>query len=140
MPRRTGNSREDGGVWLLSLVGLVLVSMAGLATAAEPLCEPGFELHPTAVPRVVSVSFAMRAVSPGDVIVRWLGQSSFLIVTPAGNTVLTDLHPWLPDAVTADVVTVSNEPLTHNQARSVPGHSRILRGRTPEGQWLEVRR
>jgi L-ascorbate metabolism protein UlaG (beta-lactamase superfamily) len=40
--------------------------------------------------------------------------------------------------MTPNVVTVSNEHPTHNQVRSVPGSPRVLRGRTPEGEWLEV--
>jgi L-ascorbate metabolism protein UlaG (beta-lactamase superfamily) len=35
-------------------------------------------------------------------------------------------------------VTVSNEHPTHNQVRSVPYGARVLRGRTPEGEWIEV--
>jgi L-ascorbate metabolism protein UlaG (beta-lactamase superfamily) len=36
------------------------------------------------------------------------------------------------------VVTISNEHPTHNQARAMPGNPRVLRGRTPEGEWVEV--
>jgi L-ascorbate metabolism protein UlaG (beta-lactamase superfamily) len=72
------------------------------------------------------------------VTMQWIGHSSFLIVTPAGTTALTDPNSWHSAPVTPDIVTISNEHFTHNQAQSVPGNPRILRGHTREGDWLEV--
>jgi L-ascorbate metabolism protein UlaG (beta-lactamase superfamily) len=141
MLRRTGISREDGAISLLSLILLAMVSMAewaGVAIAAETLCEPGFVRSPTASPTLLPVSFSRPASAFGVVAIRWVGHSSFLIVTPAGVTALTDPSAWHPSIVAPDVVTISNEHPTHSQVRSVPGTPRILRGYTPEGVWTEV--
>jgi L-ascorbate metabolism protein UlaG (beta-lactamase superfamily) len=126
------------GLVLSALILMAVVSLAGLAAAAETMCEPGFVRRPTGTPAVVPVSLPLLAASPGVVTVQWVGHSSFLIVTPAGTAALTDPNPWHPTPVAPDVVTISNEHPTHNQARSVPGSPRILRGHTPDGEWLEV--
>jgi L-ascorbate metabolism protein UlaG (beta-lactamase superfamily) len=59
-------------------------------------------------------------------------------MTPGGITAVTDPHSWHVSPTAPDVVTISNEHPTHNQARSLPGSARVLRGRTPAGEWIEV--
>jgi L-ascorbate metabolism protein UlaG (beta-lactamase superfamily) len=113
---------------------LAVVSLAGLAMAAESLCEPGFVQGPASNPRAIPVA----ARNPDAVTIQWLGHSSFLIITPGGTTAVTDPHSWHVSPTAPDIVTISNEHPTHNQARSVPGNARVLRGRTPEGEWIEV--
>lgn len=138
MPRRVEHARNSRIVVPLSLILLAMVSLARLAMAAEPLCEPGFVHRPSARPKVTSAAFSIPAASPGVVTIQWMGHSSFLIVTPVGVAVLTDPHTWHPTPVTPDVVTISNEHPTHSQTRSVPGNPRTLRGYTLEGEWHEV--
>jgi L-ascorbate metabolism protein UlaG (beta-lactamase superfamily) len=84
------------------------------------------------------VAGAPLDTTPHGVTIQWLGHSSFLIITPGGTTALTDPHSRHVSATAPDIVTISNEHPTHNQARSVPGSARVLRGQTPEGDALEV--
>ena len=72
------------------------------------------------------------------VTIQWLGHSSFLLITPGGATALTDPHSRHVSPMVPDVVTISNEHSTHNQAHSVPGSARVLRGRTSGGEAVEV--
>jgi L-ascorbate metabolism protein UlaG (beta-lactamase superfamily) len=115
---------------------LILFGLQGLLSAAESLCEPGFVRLPA--PRGVILPVSAGATPPSAVTVQWLGHSSFLVITAGGTTALTDPHTWHPTAVKPDVVTVSNEHPTHNQLRMVPDGARILKGYTPDGEWLEV--
>jgi L-ascorbate metabolism protein UlaG (beta-lactamase superfamily) len=138
MSRKVARVRRVGFLHLSSLLILAVVSLAGLAMAAESLCEPGFVQRPMANPRAILVAAKNPDATPRIVTIQWLGHSSFLIITPGGTTALTDPHSWHASPMAPDVVTVSNEHPTHNQVRSIPGSARVLRGRTPEGEWLEV--
>jgi L-ascorbate metabolism protein UlaG (beta-lactamase superfamily) len=138
MSRSAGRGRMGRALSLFSLMIVAAIVWAAITSAAETLCEPGFVRRPTAGPQVVPVVFHAPIASANVVTIQWMGHSSFLIVTPRGAAVLTDPHSWHPSPVTPDAVTISNEHPTHNQARSVPGNPRVLRGRTPEGEWIEV--
>jgi L-ascorbate metabolism protein UlaG (beta-lactamase superfamily) len=131
-------ARRAGPLHLSSLIILAIVSLAGLAPAAESLCEPGFVRTPGSNLRAMPVAASNPDMAPRVVTVQWLGHSSFLIITPGGTAALTDPHSWHASPTAPDIVTISNEHPTHNQARSVPGSARVLRGRTPEGEWIEV--
>jgi L-ascorbate metabolism protein UlaG (beta-lactamase superfamily) len=138
MPRSVPRVRRVCSLHLASLMILVVVSLGGIATAAESLCEPGFVRGPRSNLRPLPVAATSPEVSLRVVTIQWLGHSSFLIITPGGTTALTDPHSWQPSPLPPDIVTISNDHPTHNQARSVPGSARVLRGRTPEGEWIEV--
>lgn len=138
MPRRFGRGWRGSPLYLFGLLILAVVSLSGYAMAAESLCEPGFVHAPTVSPRVIPVAAGTPDATLRAVTVHWLGHSSFLISTPGGVTAVTDPHSWHTAPTAPDVVTISNEHPTHNQARSVPGSARVLRGRTPEGEWIEV--
>jgi len=84
------------------------------------------------------VAFIAQDPFTRPVTIQWIGHSSFLIITPGGTMALTDPNAGHPPRVTPDVVTISNEHTTHNQAWAVPGNPRLLRGRTPDGAWVEV--
>jgi L-ascorbate metabolism protein UlaG (beta-lactamase superfamily) len=123
----------------LALVMLALLNLSGIASAAESLCEPGLVQGPPRLrPRLIPVALAAQDPSTRAVTIQWLGHSSFLIITAGGTTALTDPHGEPGSAPNLDVVTISNEHSTHNQARAVPGNPKVLRGRTPTGEWLEV--
>ena len=125
-------------VHLSCLIIFAVVCRAGLAVAAETLCEPGYVRRPASTLRAMPVA-AAPADTPSQVVtIQWLGHSSFLITTPGGTTALTDPHSRHVSPTAPDIVTISNEHPTHNQARSVPGSARVLRGWTPEGEGLEV--
>jgi L-ascorbate metabolism protein UlaG (beta-lactamase superfamily) len=138
MPRGVARARGACSLHLSSLVILAAVSFAGLAMAAESLCEPGFVRGPGANLRAVPVAAGSPEAGLRTVTIQWLGHSSFLIITPGGTTAVTDPHSWHASPTTPDLVTISNEHSTHNQARSVPGSPRVLRGRTPEGEWIDI--
>ena len=123
---------------LAGLIILAFISLASLAMAAESLCEPGFVRGPGSNPRAIPVAASNLDTTPRLVTIQWLGHSSFLITTPGGTAALTDPYPQHASPTVPDIVTISNEHPTHNQAGSVPGSARVLRGRTLEGEWIEV--
>ena len=123
---------------MFSLLLVALVSLGGVAAAAESLCEPGFVQGPASPPRFVPVAFSGEDPVTRVVAIQWVGHSSFLIITPGGTTALTDPSAYHPAPLAPDVVTISNEHPTHNQAWTVPGNPLVLRGRTPEGEWAQV--
>jgi L-ascorbate metabolism protein UlaG (beta-lactamase superfamily) len=124
-------SWQLSGLWLLTIACL-----ANPALAAGPLCDPGLVRNPRLVPHVIPVATNPSGV--GTVTIQWLGHSSFLIISPAGTTALTDPHVWHTPSTAPNVVTISNEHPTHNQAHAVPGSAQILRGRASEGERAEV--
>jgi L-ascorbate metabolism protein UlaG (beta-lactamase superfamily) len=138
MPRSFARARGVCSLHLFSLIILVVISQTSIAMAAESLCEPGFVQGPGSNLRAIFAAASNPDVAPRVVAIQWLGHSSFLIITPAGTTAVTDPHSWHASPMAPDVVTISNEHPTHNQARSVPGNPRVLRGRMPEGEGLEV--
>jgi L-ascorbate metabolism protein UlaG (beta-lactamase superfamily) len=138
MSRSPARLQKACALHLSILTILAVISLAGLAMAAESLCEPGFVQRPVTNPRAIFVAAKNPDTTSRAVTIQWLGHSSFLIITPGGTTAVTDPHSWHLSPMTPDVVTVSNEHPTHNQVHSVPGRARVLRGRTPEGEWIEV--
>jgi L-ascorbate metabolism protein UlaG (beta-lactamase superfamily) len=138
MPRSLARPLKAGSLHASILIILAVVSSAALVVAAESLCDPGFVQRPASNPRAIFVAARNPDVTSRLVTIQWLGHSSFLIITPGGTTAVTDPHSWHASPMAPDVVTVSNEHPTHNQVRSVPGNARVFRGRTPEGEWIEV--
>jgi L-ascorbate metabolism protein UlaG (beta-lactamase superfamily) len=130
-------ARRACSLSLSSLIILSVVSLASLAVAADSLCEPGFVHRPESNLRAIPVARTLDT-PPRLVTIQWLGHSSFLIITPGGIAALTDPHSRHVSPTAPDIVTISNENPTHNQAWSVPGNARVLRGRMPNGEWIEV--
>ena len=66
------------------------------------------------------------------VTIRWLGQSSFMITTSGGTTILTDPIDFkgykMPPNTTANIVTVSHEHPDHNCVNAVSGSPLVFRG------------
>jgi L-ascorbate metabolism protein UlaG (beta-lactamase superfamily) len=138
MPWSVPRARRACSPHLACLMLLVVVSLAGGAIAAESLCEPGFVRGPGSNLRPIPADAISPETAPRMVTIRWLGHSSFLIITPGGTTAVTDPHSWKASPLPPDIVTISNDHPTHNQPQSVPGNAQVLRGRTPEGAWIEV--
>src|SRR5262245_38582426 len=138
MSRSFAHAWRVSSLHLSSLIILAVVSHANIALAAESLCEPGFVQGPGSNPRAILVATRTPDPTPRVVMIQWLGHSSFLISTPGGATAVTDPHTWYTSPMSPDIITISNEHPTHNQARSVPGNARVLRGRTSEGEWIEL--
>lgn len=138
IPGGLGRRWRGCSLHLSSLLILAAVSLAGLAMAAETLCEPGFVQEPSPSRRAIPVAATTPEATTRLVTIQWLGHSSFLLTTPGGTAALTDPHSWHVSPMAPNVVTISNEHSTHNQARSVPGSARVLRGRTADGKAVEV--
>jgi L-ascorbate metabolism protein UlaG (beta-lactamase superfamily) len=138
MPGSVARAHRTCSLHLSCLIILAVLSLAGFAVAAESLCEPGFVRRPMLNLRAIPVAASNPDTTPRVVTMQWLGHSSFLIITPGGTTALTDPHSRHASPTAPDIITISNEHPTHNQARSVPGSARVLRGRTPEGEAIEV--
>jgi L-ascorbate metabolism protein UlaG (beta-lactamase superfamily) len=138
MPGSVGRAQRVCSPHLAGLIILAVIRVAGLALAAESLCEPGFVRRPEANPRVIPVAASNPDTSLRLVTIQWLGHSSFLITTPGGTAAVTDPHPRHTSPMVPDIVTISNEHSTHNQAQSVPGNAQVLRGWTADGGWIEV--
>jgi L-ascorbate metabolism protein UlaG (beta-lactamase superfamily) len=138
IPGGLGRRWRGCSLHLSSLLIPAAVSLAGLAMAAETLCEPGFVQEPSPSRRAIPVAATTPEATTRLVTIQWLGHSSFLLTTPGGTAALTDPHSWHVSPMAPDVVTISNEHSTHNQARSVPGSARVLRGRTADGKAVEV--
>src|SRR2546430_4144786 len=66
---------------LAGLIILAFTSLAGLAMAAESLCEPGFVRGPGSNPRAIPVAASNLDTTPRLVTIKWLGHSSFMINT-----------------------------------------------------------
>ena len=139
-PTLSGWDRRGRSGVFLQLLGLWLLTgyLINPTLAAESLCDPGFVHDPGLVPPVIPVAATLSEPTEHAVTIRWLGHSSFLIITPAGTIALTDPHSWYSPPMAPSVVTISNEHATHNQIHSVPGSARILRGRASDGTWIEV--
>jgi L-ascorbate metabolism protein UlaG (beta-lactamase superfamily) len=138
IPGGLGRRWRGYSLYLSSLLILTAVCLASFAMAAETLCEPGFVQEPSPSRRVIPVAAINPEATTRLVTIQWLGHSSFLLITPGGTTALTDPHSWHVSPVAPDVVTISNEHSTHNQAHSVPGSARLLRGRTTDGKAVEI--
>jgi hypothetical protein len=106
--------------------------------AGNSLCEPGFVHKPESNLHALPVPARTLDTTHRLVTFQWLGHSSFLIITPAGTVALTDPHSQRVPPTRPDSVTISNENPTRNQAWSVPGDARVLRGRMPTGERIEV--
>ena len=138
MPRGPAPAYWTSSLHIVGLIILAFFSLADLAVAAGNLCEPGFARRPGSSQRAMPVAASSPDMTSRVVTIQWLGHSSFLIMTPGGTVVLTDPHPRHPSPTVPNVVTISNEHFTHNQARTVPGNAQVLRGRTADGTWVEV--
>lgn len=93
---------------------------------------------------LLAAALAAPAARAEEVVLRWLGQSCFLVTTPDGVRVLMDpvaagigFDPL--DPVAADVVTVSHEHGDHTNLALAQGAYSVLRGLAPGGKdWNHV--
>jgi L-ascorbate metabolism protein UlaG (beta-lactamase superfamily) len=138
MPGGLARAHGTSSLHLAGLIILAFLSLAELAMAVESLCEPGFVRRPVSNRHAMPVAVSNPDMPPRVVTIQWLGHSSFLITTPGGTAALTDPHPQHTSPTAPDIVTISNEHFTHNQAQSVPSNAQVLRGRTGDGVWIEV--
>jgi L-ascorbate metabolism protein UlaG (beta-lactamase superfamily) len=83
------------------------------------------------------------SLSFGEVTLRWLGHSCFLIESSQGLKILTDPlgeetgYP-LPE-VMPDIITISHEHFDHNNVRPYQGKPKVIRGLDPYGRnWEKI--
>lgn len=114
---------------------------AGLFSAsawAAAICQPGVVRRDGAVIPVAwhggPASVRVAASPSGDVRLRYVAHSSFLITAPDGSRALTD--PYYGHAVrpTPDAVTVSNMHETHSATSPYEKRAPIFFGTTAEGR------
>lgn len=86
-----------------------------------------------------ALSFRM-AQARGDVYLKWLGHSSFLVVSRNGVKGLTDPNSAYPLDEEARVVTISNNHITHSDTSALRGKPVILRGFDGRGRPVKVDR
>lgn len=66
--------------------------------------------------------------------IKWLGHAAFLITSDTGTKIITDPYArrddlsYGPIKESADIVTVSHDHSDHNNAASVQGNPRVIRG------------
>jgi len=81
------------------------------------------------------------AAAPDPVTLTWLGQSCFVLRSPAGKTILIDPFGaqigYPVGKVVADAVTVSHEHADHNNVGMASGSPLILRGLSGNG-WADI--
>ena len=69
-----------------------------------------------------------------EIVIKWFGQSCFLIVTSGNTQILTDPAEFkgyhLPKGIEPDIVTVSHNHPDHNQLAFVDGNPMVLNGTT----------
>lgn len=86
--------------------------------------------------------FQVAANSPGEILVEWLGHSTFQITSSKGTRILTDPHgrndlPW--PTLPQDIVTTSHQHGPHSSIWMAKGNPVILEGLTPSGEdWRPV--
>jgi L-ascorbate metabolism protein UlaG (beta-lactamase superfamily) len=85
-----------------------------------------------------AIFLAVMIFSPkaqAEVKIKWLGQSCFLLTSPAGAKILID--PYSPDlgypmrSVSADVVLITHEHFDHNYFRMASGNPKVIHGINP---------
>jgi L-ascorbate metabolism protein UlaG (beta-lactamase superfamily) len=91
-----------------------------------------------AAPSTMNVSYipVQEGMSPpvtGEVTIRFIGHSTFLITTPAGVTIATDYNGYAGPGVVPRVVTMNRAHTSHWTNNLDPGIEYVLRGWNPEG-------
>lgn len=123
----------------LVLSALVFAGMADgvFAQAKRPQISQ-CQLIAEALPAVQFASFrprAPKAASPvtpvqlqEDVVITFVGHSTFQIDTPGGVSIATDFNGWLRTSRTPDVVTMNKAHSSHYTLNPDPGIGAVLRG------------
>ena len=105
-----------------------------LAQMTESRCLAVAQSAPAIVP--VAYIPAQEGLSPPvaeDVVIRFVGHSTFLITTPAGVTIATDFNGYAGPGVVPRVVTMNQAHTSHWTDALNPAIEHVLRGWNPEG-------
>lgn len=113
-------------VWILPAV-----PDARAAEEAKPVPKPSICLAMAAKPgAIVPVVYRPTALDPGQVSVRYIGHSTFLITSAAGVRIATDFTGYAGRGVVPDVVTMNHAHETHYTDEPDPAIKHVLRGWT----------
>ena len=129
---------------LLAALGFTLtwLSLAGPAGAQSVAsrCLAVAETAPTTLPVVYipAQEGLFRPGPAGDVTIRYVGHSTFLITSPGGVTIATD-YSGSAGGMTPRIVTMNRAHSTHYTDNPDPAIEHVLRGWNPEGGPAEHR-
>jgi L-ascorbate metabolism protein UlaG (beta-lactamase superfamily) len=85
-------------------------------------------------PTTMAVAYVpVQQASDGEVTIRFIGHSTFLITSPAGVTIATDYTGYAGPGVTPRVVTMNQAHTSHYTNYPDPAIEHVLRGWDPEG-------
>lgn len=119
---------------VLLTLALLLVSFGSAFAACEEYLGRQFGDD-----KVLASALSFRvAQASRDVYLRWLGHSSYLIMSKKGVKGLTDPNSAYPLDEEAKVVTISNNHITHNDTSALVGKPVILRGFDGHGRPVRV--
>jgi L-ascorbate metabolism protein UlaG (beta-lactamase superfamily) len=107
----------------MRLLALLLLWLLPSAAFAAGGCLPIASVKP----RVVPASFTV-ASAPGEVLLHYIGHSSFLIRSPDGATAITDYTGRTVGGVVPDIVSMNNAHMTHYTDHPDPRIKHVLRG------------
>ena len=111
---------------------LSLLLCAQLAKPAEAQVSRCFAMASNE-PQVQLAALASRKLTPDEVLIRFVGHSTYLLETAAGITIATDYAGFAGFDVTPDVVTMNNAHESHYTDYVDDKIKHVLRGWNPEG-------
>lgn len=98
---------------------LLLPSSGGFAACLLGMADKTLKLHFAAIP---------KPPAEGSVLIRYVGHSSFLIVSPKGVTAVTDYNGIHSPGFPPEIVTMNNSHGTHYTDYPEPQITHVLRG------------
>jgi len=107
----------------MRLIAALLLSLLPSLAFAAGGCLPIAGLEP----RMVPVGFTL-ASAPGEVLLHYIGHSSFLIRSPEGATAITDYTGRTVESAVPDIVSMNNAHATHFTDVPDPRIKHVLRG------------
>ena len=111
-----------------------LFTAPSLAAVTESRCLAIAQSAPRAVPvAYVQVQEGITPRAAGEVSIRFIGHSTFLITTPDGVTIATDYNGFAGPGVTPRVVTMNHAHSSHYTDTPDPAIEYVLRGWDPAG-------
>ncbi|KQW29273.1 Zn-dependent hydrolase [Rhizobium sp. Root274] len=122
---------------VFSSLALLLVAQGVLAQEAERPPVSQCQLIAQALPQVQFASYKPTSSLGGsvipaqlqeDVVISFIGHSTFQIDTPGGVSIATDFNGWLRTSRTPDVVTMNKAHSSHYTLNPDPAIATVLQG------------
>ena len=121
------------------LACLALLAASGAARSQDPPPPSRCLAIAQSAPKVVPVSYIRvqegmtRPAPGGDVTIRYVRHSTFLITTPGGVRIATDYAGYAGPGVVPDIVTMNRAHTSHFTDAPDPRIPHVLRGWDPQG-------